>query len=195
MPYWPELIRRIQMLIAMLLAAAAPSLEGVPSVSNRFTMGHICPVSPTYAWTAAHVIDPAPFDKDVPLLALRWSDRLGNAGEAMALDGVRSDEDLALVTGTFPVVFPVAKAAPVKGDELWISSFDYAFKFKATRGRVTRMVGNMIVIDRNSEGGSSGGCALNAAGEVVGIVAWGVPSEDTSLLVNVTGRPIPEAHK
>lgn len=179
------------MLLAMLFALAAPALEGVPSVSNRFTLGHLCPVSSTTAWTAAHVVDPAPFDKDVPLTALRWSDRLGNGGIALPLAGVPTHEDLAVVTGSFPVVFPVAPAAPVVGDQVWIDSFGYGFKPKVTQAKITRQVGAMLIIDKDPEGGSSGGCALNRDGQVVGIVVWGVPDESVGVLVNVSGREVP----
>lgn len=147
-------------------------------------MGHACPISATRALTSAHVVDPRPFDKDVPLTPLRWSDRLGNAGEATP-KGVIADSDLALLDGNFPVVFPLATKAPAEGDKVRMVKFGWRFKFEELQARVVRMVGGMIVFDKDSEGGSSGGCVLNEAGEVVGVVAWGVPDE-AGLAVDVT---------
>lgn len=58
-----------------------PDMDGVLRLIGRFSTAHACPYGDgRYALTAAHVIDPRPFDLSVPAFAVRWSDGNGHSG-------------------------------------------------------------------------------------------------------------------
>lgn len=175
--------------------APAPSLSGVVSVTHRFGMAQACPVDPDLAITNSHVIDPFPLVKEAPYLRARW-----NGGYLLPLDASWA-EDLALVerdanADPFPMTYPVAANAPAVGEQLWWGGYDWskpgrALRFRTFTGRVVEVRGGVFSLDTETPGGTSGGCVLNARGEVVGVIAWGKEMDNQSsaaFAVSVWGR-------
>jgi len=157
-------------------------MDGVLRLIGRFSTAHACPYGDgRYALTAAHVIDPRPFDLSVPAFAVRWSDGDGHSGVAEPVVIFRSS-DLAVIEREdrqpFSRAYPLARAKPFSGDKVFILAYDQDSKVAAlsphlVEGSVLRVVADNLILDENSKPGSSGGCVLNDKGEIVGIVAWG----------------------
>lgn len=172
-----------------------PNLSGVVSVSHRFSMAHACPVSADLAITNAHVVDPFPTQKDAPFIRSRW-----NGGYLDVLSASWS-EDLALYaradgSDPFPMFYPLAVSAPAPGEQVWWGAYDWAkpgkaLRFRVYSGRVVEVRAGIFSLDTETPGGSSGGCVLNAAGEVVGVIAWGKEMDNmerAAFAVSVWGR-------
>ena len=187
-------MRRVLIVFFVLLLPAAviasdkgPDLNGVLRVAGRFAWGHACPTSPITAVTAGHVVDLRPFDRDVSPYALMWS----AAGKTGSLYPVKQDwyRDLAYLVPSdgeeFPVWFKQAEHAPAAADKLYILGYDWSERKKLMddkRYEVTavRIVAGHLFYSESSKPGSSGGCVLNADGEIVGIVEGSFSSERES---------------
>lgn len=78
---------------------------------------------------------------------------------------------------------PRAKQGPAPGDKvLWVE-FDFrkrdkVFKSRLKEGKVLRTFAGHVVLEEEITRGASGGCAYNEAGEVLGIMAFGVETND-----------------
>lgn len=170
--------------------AVSNDLEPVNDVVRligRFNMGHACPVvlsdGTRYLLTAAHVMDPAPFEKDVPLYPARYSDGRGHEGKVMPL---ASDASSDLAVYVAPDVlgnwYRVASTAPKPGDEVKVLGYkwDTRQSILAERtftAKVTRVVAGHIVLDEDTKPGSSGSCVINSSKEAVGILVWGIGAD------------------
>lgn len=171
-----------------------PDMDGVLRVIGRFSTAHACPFGDgQYALTAAHVIDPRPFDLNVPAYAVRWSDGDGHSGVAEPVVVFRSS-DLAVLEREdrkpFARSYPIAQKPPLAGDRIFVLAYDQESKGTALapnliEGKVLRVVADNLILDENSNPGSSGGCVLNERGEIVGIVAWGRQMPDGVIGITV----------
>ncbi len=158
-----------------------PNTSKILHVSSRFGVASACPVGPRTVVTAAHVIDPNPFDPKAPYLSVRWQQgtRSGYAGNAT--QGSRFARDLAIIEPDPDVEFyPIAPEAPKVGAKVWISGWDWrdrdrAFKTRIWESKVTHSVAGLLIIDPNTEPGSSGSCILDDQGRVVAILHWKWP--------------------
>lgn len=156
-----------------------PDMSGVLRVSTRFSLAHACPISPTMALTSAHVVDPRPYDQNAPVFAGRWSTEFGSSGELLPPIRTAMDRDLATVSGSFPKWFPIAEKAPGPGTPVYALGWEFRNSKDALGDRkykleVVRAVAGLLVMrDADPQQGSSGGCVLNALGEVVAIIDSG----------------------
>lgn len=180
---------------ALLLAITPPDLTRVVQLVGRFSMAHACPVEPDRALTAAHVIDPRPFES-TPLYPFRWQQ-----GEA---DGITIGGAVSLTTDLadlqpsrpFPKWYPLAKEAPKEGAHLWIRGYDFrkgknAFAPRDWEVEVLRIVAGHVVFRPTVDFGTSGSCILNEEGEVVGVIAKGITmrnDEEVGMGVGVWGN-------
>lgn len=163
---------------------AKPDTAGVLSLLGRWGAAHACPiVTPSgcnaIVLTAAHVVDPRPFD-DVPLLPYRYSDGYGSSGvlEPVATERCADLATMRLGPGADVRPYRRAALAPEAGGHVWFVGYEWSSKSKAfsartIRAKVVRVVAGHLVLDPAGEAGSSGSCVLNQAGEVVGINVWG----------------------
>lgn len=168
-----------------------PDMDGVLRIIGRFSTAHACPYDDgRYALTAAHVVDPRPFDMSVAPYESRWSDGDGHSGVADPVVVFRSS-DLAIIEREdhkpFLRAYPLAKEKPLAGDRIFILAYDQETKPSAlsphlVEGKVIRVIADNLILDENSKPGSSGGCVLNERGEVVGIVAWGREMADGGVI-------------
>ncbi len=152
-------------------------------LSTRYTMGSACPIAPNLALTAAHVIDPAPLNKDAPLVSGFWSNPNIGAAGSFTNPVLLFGADIALIEGDFKEFFPIAKEAPKLGDILMIQGFDWRKRARIFAPRIWKVkaqyrAGRMLSISENPEIGSSGTCVLNEASEVVGIMVWNMKADD-----------------
>ena len=174
----------------------APDTSKILKVVGRWTTASGCPVAPNRAFTAAHVIDPRPFEQYpgyVPVIFQQGA-RTGLMAvwkkPTMTLDEkgiptlgyetqVSMARDLATLTTEVPMEFyPIATTVPALGDPLWISGWDWRDRKRAMADRVwkvtlVRIVAGKMGFDPAGAPATSGSCILNAAGEVVGVYVGG----------------------
>lgn len=179
--------------LTLLLTAPPPAVaaltRGTLRLVGRFSGGHACVISPRLALTNGHIVDPRPFDKDVPLLPYTYSDDDGGEGVVVPIPGrLEQSRDLAAMepmneADEFKHYLPVAKERPKPGDRVWILGYDWSNKKTALaddpiEAKVTRVVALHINFYPSGQGGSSGSCVVNEAGEVVGINEGAWPTDD-----------------
>jgi hypothetical protein len=188
-------------LLALAMASGAypdqpkstPDTAKIISVSGRFSLAQACPVAPDIAITAAHVVDPRPFDRSTPAFPVR--------GESV--DGFWTlqtwrlfyVEDLALmepVEGKFPRFYQIAEKAPLPGERLWWMGYDFsnqkrAFQRREFSSEVLAVVAGLIILKNDTPQGTSGSCVLNSKGEVVGILSFGKDLDNKDSVTGVIG--------
>jgi len=154
---------------------------------GRFSAAHACVLGPRLALTNAHVLDPRPFEADVPLTPYAWSDGEGNSGFLVPVSTERA-RDLGTVqplreSDVFPHYLPVASKAPKPGDRVYLLGFDWSNR-KSAMGddvivaKVIRVVALHVIFSPSGQPGSSGSCVVNEAGEVVAINEGGYETDD-----------------
>lgn len=182
---------------APLAPASPPDTSKILKLAGRWTTASACPVSAHHALTAAHVVDPRPFDKYpgyVPVIyqqgghggtfTVRDKPRVtvGADGRPVVdtVPDVSLNRDIAVIeTGGALDFYPIATDAPKEGDAVWLSGYDFRDKRRALADRVlkttvVRIVAGRIYVDPPGWPSTSGSCLLNAAGEVVGINTGGL---------------------
>lgn len=153
-----------------------PNFDYVLHVTGRFSIGHACPIAPDLVLISAHIVDPEPFNRNTPLITVRFETRTRDVHGFLLPMLTVSEMDISPAEPTSALKFyPIASAAPNKGDTLYYLLYDYrkpstAFDSKVSSGTVVNVIAGMIVLDTEVMPGSSGGCVLNESGEVVGIV-------------------------
>lgn len=171
------------------MAETPPDTSAIISVIGRFSMAHACPVGPDLVLTNSHVLDARPFDASAPLSWYRFS--VGNQSGVFEPLVVSRSEDLgAGLTRTVLRYYPISSRVPQVGERLWWVGYDWTsrnkmFQEKLFTGKVLRVVAGNVVIDQETPEGSSGSCILNAAGEAVAVVAWGVGGNNQAVTVGV----------
>ncbi len=162
-------------MILLLLALAAPNLDGVIRLHGRDSLAHACPLAKDRAITNAHVANSAHV----------WS--VGEvSGVVNAADTASHFRDLAWISpklGEFPVVYPISQAGPKVGEELFFVGYDWTNQDKALGSRVfkvkvIRSVAGHIAYKPAGAPGSSGSCVLNAKGEVVAVNKGAIELDD-----------------
>jgi hypothetical protein len=182
-----------------------PDTTGVLALMGKAAIAHACAIGPYEALTAAHVIDPRPFDPSFPLVGARWS--AGNLS-GLAIPGyVWAEVDIGTLTSQepFPKFYERVDSAPELGESLYLvqyswQSADKAFADKVLEVTVKRVVAGHVIFDPSGEGGSSGSCLLNQAGKLVGINIAGKGvgfNEEVGIAVGLWGdwyyrKPEPE---
>lgn len=188
--------------VLLLLASPAfaedqPDVSGILHLVGRFSSAHACPVAAGLAFTSAHVVDPRPFEADVALVPFRYSTDAGGEG-ILTPESSRGGEDLATASLTPPVTrfYPIADRPPGFAENVWFIGYDFrgqrdAFATRVFRTRVLRVVAGLVVLKDEPPEGSSGSCVLNAKGEVVAIIDFGLGLADGRAIggaVGVWGR-------
>jgi trypsin-like peptidase len=173
-----------------LLAMAA--IKGVLVVSVATgevePLGQLCSVNGAVAYTAAHVVEGE--------TSLRWQTPTDEG--ALVVVAVNKEKDIAKLAPVggkpFPYVQPLAPELPEPGDILWVSGWliyaDIAW-YKTLHvflGR--RSSDGFITYQFVGHAGQSGGCVLNAFGEVQGIHLGGIRYPDTGTSDVGRGWPI-----
>jgi hypothetical protein len=164
--------------------ASGVKTDGTMRMMGRWGFAHACPVD-GFILTAAHVVNP--FSNTAGLTGLlvgyAWEDGYGNRGYVKGA-GASLDRDVGVLTleSGVPVYYRHAEEAPAIGDLLYWVEYDYerkstVFEQKSRRGELLRIVPGHLVLDREPAKGASGGCLLNANGEVVGLIVWGQPTK------------------
>lgn len=192
----------VSLALALFLAAPPPAVEaltrGTIRLVGRHSAGHACVISPRLALTNGHIVDPRPFDKEVPLLPYLFSDDDGGEGVVTPIpDRLEQSRDLAAVEpmreeDEFKHYLPVAKERPKPGDRIWLLGYSWDSKKTAMaddpiEAKVTRIVALHINFYPSGVGGSSGSCVVNDAGEVVGINEGGWPTDDSGMAGSAVG--------
>jgi hypothetical protein len=154
---------------------ARPSPKPVAlAVTNRHLSGHICPISPTLAWTAEHI---SSVTRGGALAGTPWplmfdaDGAPGTAYEVLA-DRRRDLSQVRACDTPFPFWRPVATEAPQVGDEveLWGYDFDAGFTVLHLRTRIINIRSGRIYLAKTPGPGSSGSCVVHArTGELIGI--------------------------
>lgn len=156
-----------------------PDTAAILSLWGRHSFASGCPIAADRVVTNAHVLDIAPFNRDMPLFPYRYG--VGAAEGTVVPRGSSNREDLAIGEAQPPLAqfYRVATTPPAPGETLWWVGYDRknrkaALERKLFKGKVVRTVAGNVVVDEETTRGSSGSCMLNSRGEVVAIVAWGL---------------------
>lgn len=183
----------IALALSLLLAphpSEAALVRSTLRLIGRFGAGHACPVEPRIALTNGHMVDLRPFgDTVLAPFGSAYSDGVGNAGFLVPInERLERWRDLAAVEpltqgAVFVDPLPVAKQPPLAGDRIWLLGYDWRSKKSALaddviEAKVTRIVALHVQFYPAGQGGSSGSCVLNDAGEVVAINSAGWPTDD-----------------
>jgi len=178
-------------LVAVQIAPAAPQeptevIVAVPAEVQRsakhsfalFTqpgLGHGCAVD-GLALTNNHVV----LDDVGEPMGFRYSFTGGPSGHGF-VDASATTADIAILElANPPGIYAVrAMEPPNVGDTITWVEYDWrepadAFKDRHRSAKVLRLVGGAIIMDEVPVSGASGGCAYNAAGEVVGLVTFSI---------------------
>jgi hypothetical protein len=160
-----------------------PDLTATLSLAGRFSVAHACPVSPEWALTAAHVLDPRPFEPKAPLVPYRFESYRGEEGLAQP-QSVLASSDLGWLHLNVKVSkFYTYGPKPVKGDKVyWVNlktNRDNFHEMDVVDAEVVNVVAGLIFTKGTEpKPGASGGCLLNVDGELVGIVSGVWTNED-----------------
>ncbi len=182
----------IPFLLAVAISGADPSATPPPSllrVSGRLALAHACVVDGLIL-TAAHVVDPAPLSREVPLFPLR------HANGGFAVKRFFWDADLVVLGGEGTFQSSLAAESLSVGEPVWWLTPLWKKRkeiggYRVQRARVTRFWGGVFFTDQDTEGGSSGGCVWNAKDEVVGVVTfakWTEDSRESAAMTSVFGH-------
>jgi S1-C subfamily serine protease len=149
--------------------------------------GHGCAVE-GITITNRHMVD---FRKDptdeLKATFFRYGFPNGRAGRGKAVS-VSEVADLAVVLLDIPAsqFGTLAKAAPEIGDVVrWVEydfrKLDKVFHGRVREGKIVTNWAGHVVLDEDITRGASGGCAYNEAGEIVGLMTFGVNTEDRKI--------------
>lgn len=186
--------------------APMPDTSRQIRVSGRWTTASACPISERIALTAAHVIDPRPFDRSVGYtpVAFQQGDTIGtftvmesrNAEGQVVEQFVSRSRDLAYVESNVPLMgwYPRAQEAPQPGDRVYFYGLDWrskknAFAERVWTATVIRTMAGLVIYEPAGEPGTSGSCVLNEKAEVVAVNVAGmlVGIERNVVLGAITG--------
>jgi hypothetical protein len=161
----------------------APDLTRILRLTGRWSMASGCPITPSVVATNQHVVSMLPSSDidNIPYITSSDSDPTPNL--FVPVVGLKYADIAFGVLDRDVKPYPISKAAPVAGERVWWTGYDFrkGDTFMDTRvfsGHVIRIVGGLLVIDGETVQGTSGSCILDAHGEVVGIVSWLTASED-----------------
>ena len=155
---------------AAVLFALVVDFNSVLRLMGYATAAHACPVTEHLALTARHVVSG---DED-QMRSYRFDTHDGVEGSVVPVWRA-DDADLALVyTEASLRYYPIATQAPQPGDLLSLMGYDWRKADDAYAERVWESVflrqrAGTLIFKKPGEGGSSGSCVFNAAGEVVGV--------------------------
>lgn len=95
----------------------------------------------------------------------------------MSHDGFR-DLGKLRVTGDEPMYYELAEELPEEGDKIFWVEFgedaDDAMEPRVRKGKVVTYLAGYVVVDEAPNRGASGSCLFNEAGEVFGLMVWGI---------------------
>jgi hypothetical protein len=150
------------------------------AIFTAYSFGHGCPIKDMGILTALHVVQPR---LGYRLSSATWSDASGQVGYADPI-GPLPFADIAFlmpVGRAVPTYLPIGKANV--GDRVYYWEFSYINRAEALRAEMKpatllRKVGGHLIVDNPPDEGASGSCIVNASGEVVGVVVWGMVMND-----------------
>lgn len=181
----------VMLLLALLAAPIEPQDAATLRLVGRFGDAQACPVAADTALTSAHVLDPRPFDKDVPLYPYRYSTADEAESGLLKPAGISVASDLGIVAPMRPFArhYTVAPGPPAPGDRVTFYGYDFrsgskAFASRRYDARVRRIVAGNLVLDKAPDFGTSGSCVFNEAGEVLAVISW-APMKNVGVAVGV----------
>jgi S1-C subfamily serine protease len=182
--------------------------DRIVALWTKETLGHACPINSTDALTADHVALKEMFlngseAKFAPFVV--WGDELGNTGTAQWQwsDKRRDLSLIRTVVNTPPFTAYLRRAAdlPAIGSKVYVVGYDFKTVAPGTGGlgdytmeaTVTGIRAGVLVYGSTPGGGSSGGCVLNARGEIVAVNVAMIAGEGLGLLVVGPWAEVPDA--
>lgn len=163
-----------------------PDLSKMIRLSNESTLGHACPLGMETALTNRHVMSGGEF-----MWGVGDGEEFHGLVQTDASQAQYTFRDLVRIYPSTPQRFPgwytVALKAPKIGDKVFLTSYDWenekkAFLPKTIEAKVTGVDLGKLLFAPKGAPGSSGGCILNAQGEVLAINKGGVGLENNTII-------------
>lgn len=147
----------------------------VVGVSGKGGLGHACPISPTLALTAGHVVYKeinTSLGIEEKVIFVVWESKDGEHGR-LSPRGTWSNRDLAMVVTDipFPGFYVPSPNRPKVGDAVYLVGYDHKRRLerRVVRAKITSLYAGLIIYDDTPGPGSSGSCVVNEAGQLLGV--------------------------
>ena len=164
------------------------------TVSKTTSFGHGCAVN-GFTITNAHMVDPREVNDFSPpsKIRFRYQWQTGETGRGFSTL-VSSQADLAVVAldSDPPNGYAPLAPRPFVGDMIYWTEYDFSkrkhiMQERERKGKIMRIVAGYVYLEENITRGASGGCAWNERGEVIGLMTFGITTEDMKSTAGVTG--------
>lgn len=155
--------------------------EGLIRVMGRSGIAHACPAGGQLL-TAAHVVEDETHSAWQGGVPIAWEDMAGHGGW-VSMDSGDTARDVVIVS---PVkdspplpsfTYPLAKGFKV-GEAVYIIGYRFTAEHPTepvlVRAKITGSIAGHVFYDKTPGEGSSGGCVINEAGEVIAVNVGGL---------------------
>lgn len=173
---------------------SAPAGKHTFAIFHYRGFGHGCAVN-GIAITNRHMVDPRTeqtFYVPPGPIVFRFQFLNGPAGQGRSIALSKAADLARVVLSQDPENYAtLAVRGPAVGETLMWVEYDFrtqaeAFAARYRTSQVARSVAGHIILTDDPTPGASGGCAYNAAGEVVGLITFGMRTEDTKSAGGIT---------
>ena len=174
------------------LASNYPAPQTFAIVTGDMSIGHGCAVN-GLTITNHHMVDKYNKDGDLETVFFRYEFPGGGTGWGKSVK-VSKNADLAVVSLDAPPPFGFAELGPKPeiGDKVYWVEYNFedpdeAMRRVERRAEVSNVVAGYITADKEVVPGASGGCVYNEAGQVVGLVTFGMGLGRGRSAIGITG--------
>jgi hypothetical protein len=173
---------------------SAPAGKHTFAIFHYRGFGHGCAVNGV-TLTNRHIVDPRlPETFFIPIgpLSFRFGFANGPQGTGRSIMLSASADVAQVKLSSEPANYAtLAVHGPAVGETIMWVEYDFrtqgeAFERRYRTTTINRIVAGHAILEDTPVGGASGGCAYNAAGEVLGLMTFGMPTSDLGMAGGIT---------